>query len=49
MNKKVKLAGLLMIIAGIGGFIFMTYSYLISILLFVLAGIIGLFLKNEQA
>lgn len=39
MNQRRKLAGLLMIIAGIGGFIFLTYSFFPSTVLFFIAGI----------
>ncbi len=46
LNRQPKIAGLFMITAAIGGFIFLTYSYFPSTILFLIAGIKGLFTKR---
>lgn len=46
MERNIRISGVLMIVAGIGGFIFMTYSYIIPTVLFTVAGLIGLFIRK---
>lgn len=48
MKKYPKIAGLLMIVAGIGGFIFMTFTYIISTILFFIVALICLFSKKKE-
>lgn len=47
-KSKPKLAGALMLVSGIGGFICISLFYLISGILFIVAGFIGVFSKKKK-
>lgn len=47
-KSKPKLAGTFMLIAGVGGFISISLFYLISGILFIVAGFIGIFTKPKN-
>ncbi|QVV19504.1 hypothetical protein Sneaky_31 [Paenibacillus phage Sneaky] len=48
-NAKPKLAGTFMVIAGIGGFISVSMAYILSAVLLIIGGFMGLFKKTDKA
>ncbi|MEV2696227.1 DUF4064 domain-containing protein [Paenibacillus larvae] len=50
MSKaKPKLAGIFMVVAGIGGFISVSMLYILSAVLLIIGGCMGLFKKTDKA
>lgn len=47
-KNRPKLAGLFMLIAGVGGFISISLFYIISGILFIVAGLIGVFTRKKK-
>ncbi|TCZ75332.1 hypothetical protein E0485_18275 [Paenibacillus albiflavus] len=45
-RSKPKLAGFFMVVAGVVGFVAISWLYVISTVLFVIAGLVGLFSKK---
>jgi hypothetical protein len=48
VNSKPKLGGAFMLAAGVGGFICIFMFYILSAILFVVAGFMGVLKKNNQ-
>ncbi|MFD2371505.1 DUF4064 domain-containing protein [Brevibacillus sp. GCM10020057] len=47
-KSKTKLAGWLMLVAGVGGFISVSLFYILSGILFVVGGLMGIFSKKKS-
>jgi hypothetical protein len=48
VKKKAVVGSILMLIAAIGGFICLSWTYIVSAVLFLIAGLLGLFRKVES-
>lgn len=48
IKSKPKLAGAFMLVAGIGGLICISFFYILSAILFVIPGFVGLFAKKQS-